>query len=238
MRTGSSRRILRSRLLRIAAIIIFAWTFLETLYVHRNISAEEPAIEWNKSQKVFITLLAWNNEIVFRTHLSEQINDVVQVLGANNVYVSIYENGSYDGTKGALRDLQLFLENQGVRTTFVLDETSHEEIVQSRPYEPKEGWIQVQRSGFEKWDVHKGDYALRRIHYLAELRNKALQPLWDLASKGERFDKILFLNDVVRKLMSKGESRTTRQQSRVSETETLCLLIIRDTISLMLLFAL
>lgn len=197
MRAGSTRRILRSRFLRIAIVILIAWTFLEALYVHRNLSVEPQAIEWKKSQKIFITLLAWNNEIVFRTHLSKQIFDLAQALGIGNVYVSIYENGSYDRTKDALRELQNFLESHGVRTKFILDETSHEEIIKSRPQEPKEGWIQMQRSGFESWGVHKGDYALRRIHYLAELRNKALAPLWDLASQGEKFDKVLFVSDVV-----------------------------------------
>ena len=197
MRTGSSRRILRSRLLRIAVVVFLAWTFLEAFYIHRNFLYEEKPVEWDKTQKIFITGLAWNNEILFRTHLSQQIVDLVRTLGVENVYISIYENGSYDRTKDALRELTLSLEDLGVRSTITLDETSHEEIIKGRPIEPKAGWLQVQQTGFERVNIHKGDYALRRIHYLAELRNKALDPLWHLAQRGEKFDKILFLTDVV-----------------------------------------
>lgn len=102
-----------------------------------------------------------------------------------------------DNTKAALHELQLLLEELGVRNRIILDKTSHEDLVKTRPTEPKEGWIRVEQSGFEKKGIQKGDYALRRIHYLAQLRNKALEPLWELAEHGEKFDKILFLNDVV-----------------------------------------
>ena len=53
------------------------------------------------------------------------------------------------------------------------------------------------RLGYEKFGVNQGDYALRRIHYWLNLRNKVLEPLVEMAEKGEKFDKVLFLNDVV-----------------------------------------
>jgi hypothetical protein len=96
-----------------------------------------------------------------------------------------------------LRDLHHELEALGVRSRFVLDETSHEDIVKARPTAAHEGWIKIEKSGFESFGVNRGDYALRRIHYLAQLRNKVFEPLEEMARKGEKFDRILFLNDVV-----------------------------------------
>ncbi|KAK5170221.1 uncharacterized protein LTR77_004807 [Saxophila tyrrhenica] len=193
-----SRHLLRSRILRVAILIFIVWTLLEASYIHRNLSANEPLAPRRAStEKVFIAGLPWNNEIILRTHLINQIRDVVHALGISNVFISIYENGSYDGTKDALRDLHRELDELGVRTKFVLDETSHEDIVKARPTTPQEGWIKIQQTGFEKFDIHQGDYALRRIHYLAQLRNKALEPLVELGKKGEKFDRVLFLNDVV-----------------------------------------
>ena len=196
---GAPRRILRSRLFRISVFIFFLWTFLEALSIHRNIllSGDGPSAVKINTQRIFITILAWNNEVLFRTHFINQIQDLVRALGIPNVYISIYENGSWDDTKGALRDLHLLLEELGVKNRIVLDETSHEDIVRARPTEPKEGYIRIEQSGFENRNIHKGDYALRRIRYLAQLRNKALEPLWEMAEKGEKFDKILFLSDVV-----------------------------------------
>lgn len=95
MRVGSSRRLLRSRLLRIAVFIALLWTFLEALYIHRTLVSEEvsPLLQTN-AEKIFITGLAWNNEIIYRTHIINQIRDLVHVLGVENVYISLYENGS------------------------------------------------------------------------------------------------------------------------------------------------
>ena len=193
-------RILRSRLLRVSAFAFLIWTSLEALYIHRNFLSSGDSASTDSqinTQKIFITALAWNNEILIRTHYINQLRDLVRALGIPNVYISIYENGSYDGTKGALRDLHSLLEELGVKNRIVLDETSHEDIVRARPTEPKEGYLRIEQSGFEKLDIHKGDYALRRIHYLAQLRNKALEPLWEMAEQGKKFDKILFLSDVV-----------------------------------------
>jgi hypothetical protein len=197
MPVRASRILLKSRILRIFLIIFAVWTSLETFYIHRNLLATsdiEP--QRTNSEKVFIAGLPWNNEIILRTHLINQIRDVVHALGIQNVFISIYENGSYDGTKDALRDLHRDLEALGVRSRFVLDETSHEDIVNARPTSPTEGWIKIEKSGFEKFGINRGDFALRRIHYLAQLRNKVFEPLAELGKKGEKFDKVLFLNDV------------------------------------------
>lgn len=191
------RRLFRSRLLRLITILLAIWTFLEAFTIQRNLIAAEiqPSSQTNE-EKIFLAFLPWNNEYVLRTHLINQLRDLVHALGIEHVFLSIYENGSYDGTKDALRDLHAELEGLGVRSRVILDETTHEDIVNGRPTSPKEGWIQINKAGYEAFGVNQGDFALRRIYYLAKLRNKVLEPLADLAAKGERFDKILFLNDV------------------------------------------
>jgi len=192
-----ARRILRSRVFRVAAAIFIVWTFLETLHIHRGlIEADQQPEHPANTEKIFLAALPWNNEYVLRTHLINQIRDLVLALGVGNVYISIYENGSYDGTKDALRDLHRELDDMGVRCRVILDDLSHADIVNARPKEPTEGWMQINQAGYEHVGVHKGDYALRRIFYLAGLRNKVLEPLEEMSKNGETFDKIIFLNDV------------------------------------------
>lgn len=77
------------------------------------------------------------------------------------------------------------LEQIGVRGTMVLDKTSHADELAKPP--AATGWIRTPR----------GETEMRRILYLAGLRNLSLKPLASLAESGERYDRILFLNDVV-----------------------------------------
>lgn len=198
MLAGSLRRAFRSHILGIALLLLAIWTFAESYYIHRTLLTinTEPVSRVN-TEKIFIAALPWNNEVIFRTHLIDQILDLVHALGVGNTYISIYENGSYDKTKDVLRDLHQQLEELAVPSRIILDQTSHEDLVRGRPTEPEDGWIRVEQSGFEKYGIHRGDYALRRIHYLAQLRNRVLEPLEQLGAKGEMFDRILFLNDVI-----------------------------------------
>lgn len=105
--------------------------------------------------------------------------------GPSNVYVSIYESGSWDDSKGALQDLDRRLEALGVEKTIILDETTHGDEIAKPP--SKTGWI----------DTPRGKRELRRIPYLSRLRNLTLRPLERLLTEGRSFDRILFLNDVV-----------------------------------------
>ena len=121
--------------------------------------------------------------------------NLVHYFGASNVYISIYESGSWDNSKGALRELDTELAKLDVPRTITLDEKTHQEELAHPPSRETEGWIQPPKtvSNHRKWE-------LRRIPYLARLRNLSLKPLDELEKKGNtttRFDKILFLNDVV-----------------------------------------
>lgn len=145
---------------------------------------QQQSTTYTKKEKVFIVSLPWNNEIILRNHWNAQLVALTKALGPENVYVSIYENGSYDNTKDALRLLDEELGAAGIRRKIVLDETSHAEMISKHP--TSSGWIKTP----------KGDTELRRIPYLSRIRNTSLKPLMDLA-EGEHFDKILFLNDII-----------------------------------------
>ena len=106
-------------------------------------------------------------------------------VGSENIYVSIYESGSWDGSKRSLRDLDDELGKLGIRRTVILENTTHADELAKPP--TASGWLETPR----------GKKELRRIPYLARLRNLSLKPLADLESEGIVFDRILFLNDVV-----------------------------------------
>lgn len=139
-----------------------------------------------KKERIYIASIHWNNEAVLRSKWIEAVVNTIKVLGPENFYVSVYESGSWDDTKGALRVLNSTLEDLGVQRSIILDESTHLDEI-SKPPGSSQGWI----------DTSRGKRELRRIPYLAKLRNISLKPLADLALRGIKFDKILFLNDVV-----------------------------------------
>jgi len=110
-------------------------------------------------QKVFIVGIHWNNEKVLRDYWIPSLIALTKEMGVENCFVSIHGSGSLDDTNGALQLLDHVLKENGVPWT-ILDETTHlDEISRS----PGAGWIETSR-GIE----------LRRIPYLARLRNVAM----------------------------------------------------------------
>lgn len=135
-------------------------------------------------ERIFIASNHWNDELVLRNHWISAVLNLAEHLGPHNSFISIVESGSYDDTKGALRYLDAELEKAGVGRAIVLDETTHAQDI-AQP--PGDGWVMTPN----------GTAQLRRIPYLSKQRNLALKPLYEMAAEGNRFDKILFLNDVV-----------------------------------------
>lgn len=174
------------RSLQILGILLLAWTAIEVLYVRTALVREavkQPPPLGN--EKIFIASIHWNNEAVLRSHWNQAVVELAKELGRENVYVSVQESGSWDDSKGALRALDAQLEEAGISRRIVLDNTTHLDEINKPPAET--GWIRTPRGKME----------LRRIPYLAKLRNLAMEPLYDLEKAGLRFDRILFLNDVV-----------------------------------------
>jgi hypothetical protein len=100
----------------------------------------------------------------------------------------VYESGSQDNTKGALKDLDAELEKIGVSRKIVLDMTVEEQVaaISRVPAFEEEGWILTSRGRIEP----------RRIPHLAQTRNKAMEPLEAEAALGRKYDTVLWLNDV------------------------------------------
>ena len=135
--------------------------------------------------RVFIAGIHWNNEIILRSHWNDAVVRLVDKLGHENTFVSIYESGSWDDSKGALRSLDSRLSESNVSRSIILDDTTHADEISMPP--GLTGWIQTTRA----------DKQLRRIPYLARLRNIVLDRLTELSKRNIMFDRVLFLNDVV-----------------------------------------
>ena len=141
----------------------------------------------NSKDRIFIASMHWTNEAMIRLHWSAALLDLVHHYGANNIYISILESGSLDNSKAALRELDAELEKLGVERSIELLDTSHADEMAKTP---GPGWIFTSR----------GKKELRRIPYLAGIRNRVMAKLKVLADResGKRtFDKILWLNDVI-----------------------------------------
>lgn len=102
------------------------------------------------------------------------------------MYISIFESGSWDASKTLLGALDEKLATMGVKRNITLGEVTHEEFISQRPGR-REGWVKTRR----------GKEEMRRIPYLAMLRNQGLSELQRLSEAGMGFDKVLFLGDVV-----------------------------------------
>lgn len=148
------------------------------------------------NQKIFITAQFWTSEDVLATFWLTQFLKLVEVLGRDNIYVSILSSGSFDNTPDAVRWLDVQLGKLGVERTIDIDPTTHAEAVNASWVDEyghhKSGWIETNDP-----NVKPGTKELRRIPYLSDLRNRGLEPLINMHMKhGRMFDKILYLNDV------------------------------------------
>jgi Cryptococcal mannosyltransferase 1 len=133
---------------------------------------------------VFIAALLRNSEDVLKGGWSDAVINMTRTIGPENVWVSIHESGSHDGTKRELQLLRLRLDELGARHDISLADVGAD----MHTMMPKDGpgWLNV-----------KGKHIPRRIPWLAELRNMNLEPLAKLTARNTIFDKILFLNDVI-----------------------------------------
>ncbi|KAL8704717.1 MAG: hypothetical protein Q9201_002141 [Fulgogasparrea decipioides] len=165
-------------------VIAFSVDFLSLAGARRRAHLAEATVPL-PAQRIFIASIHWNNEAILRSHWNQALLQLVEHFGRKNVYVSILESGSWDDSKGALRELDEQLARTGVERTIILDKTTHVDEIAATP--GGSGWI----------DTARGKKELRRVPYLSRLRNRSLEPLSRLADEGVRFDRVLFLNDVV-----------------------------------------
>nr|XP_018266885.1 uncharacterized protein I303_00865 [Kwoniella dejecticola CBS 10117]OBR89043.1 hypothetical protein I303_00865 [Kwoniella dejecticola CBS 10117] len=149
-------------------------------------------------QKYFIAANMHNNESVL-SEWSDQLIRLIFHLGRENTYVSIYESNSKDSTKKLLNVLNNTLENLTIPHKIVTDEDN------------KHWW--------------PFPTAVERIEYLANARNRAMEPIQSeddairTQNYGE-FTKIIFLNDIWFKyedLVSLIDTRFTDEQGNESK---------------------
>ena len=199
-RRAPQRRIFRIFFYAIAALLLldgltilkhyreFAVNLLSHTYIEPS-TLPTPA----KDQKIFICAQFWTNAYVIHTRWGDALIDLIETLGADNVYVSIYESGSLDNTKEILAYLDSRLAAKNIARTITLDPETHADVINAGPYDekgdPRPGWV-LPPSGSEGKEI-------RRIPYLAKTRNLSLQPLIEEKRRGRTYDKILFLNDIV-----------------------------------------
>lgn len=180
------QRIFRRRIVRqgivLALVLISIFDITQVLRA-LSTTTVEPAPR--RPERVYIASIHWNNEPILRSHWNDAVIALAGALGRENVYVTVYESGSWDNSKDALKELDLALEAHQIRRNITLSDTTHGDEISATPQGP--GWI----------DTPQGKKELRRIPYLSRLRNWSLEPLQELVRQGEKFDKILFLNDVV-----------------------------------------
>ncbi|KAI9770182.1 MAG: hypothetical protein M1839_003248 [Geoglossum umbratile] len=100
------------------------------------------------------------------------------------VHIAVYESQASNDTEIALAALDRRLGELGIDRTIVLDNESYTESYSGLLNDPE--------------NLLPTAYGLkpRRISHLANVRNKALEPLHTLTENGTIFDKVVFLNDV------------------------------------------
>lgn len=186
-RSYSFRRLPRSSTIKLFLSLFFFWdiTYCVSLYLQQNTALQALPPPLN-TKRIYIAAQHYNSARILREHWNEALYDLVKELGVDNVFVSVYESGGYgwDQTQQLLKELEASLEVLQVKKEFVLSNLTHKEEIAAQPTD--HGWI----------DTPTGVYALRRIPFLASIRNKVFEPLERLAAQGEHFDTVLFLNDV------------------------------------------
>ncbi|KAE9969472.1 hypothetical protein EG328_006835 [Venturia inaequalis] len=125
-----------------------------------------------KGEKVFIAANIVDEELI-KGEWGKRVAQLVNLLGKDNVYLSVYENDSGQKTKDALQGLKARVECNSSIVSGHID-LEHFPSIQILPNERR----------------------IKRIEYLSEVRNKAIEPLTS-GSTGMHFDKILFINDVI-----------------------------------------
>ena len=186
---------MRSRIARIAAVLFCIFNFLDVLRIHYHLthgqhkghrrSGTGGAGPTRPRQRVYIASMHFNNGEILKNYWNDAVMGLTETFGPSNVFVSIYESGSWDDSKEVLQELDAQLEKKGVPHRVEVSDVTHQDELNNPA--KGEGWIDTSRNKRE----------LRRIPYLARLRNKTIKDLLDLYEKGITFDKVLFLNDVV-----------------------------------------
>ncbi|SPC61320.1 uncharacterized protein UHOD_01270 [Ustilago sp. UG-2017b] len=161
-------------------LAILEWIFFRPIFpsgsgsdlddVTSLIKASMPAsLASRQPFKVFIASNLYNNQEILPTYMSS-LKKLINHLGPDNVFVSIYESHSTDQTKPMLAQLETDLAHMHVPRRILSDD-------------------QAVR-------MNKSSAVQDRIEFLADVRNVAMQPLLDHNSS-EKFSHVLWVNDII-----------------------------------------
>ena len=126
------------------------------------------------NQKIFIAASLYDKGgHLLRGPWGNAVLELLDILGNKNVYLSIYENEIDEGAQVASYQFDKKVQ-------------CPHSVVYDREFQLDEVPTVIMPDGFAR---------TKRIAYLAEMRNKALLPLEE--SSAIKYDKLLFLNDVV-----------------------------------------
>ncbi|KMU85333.1 hypothetical protein CIHG_03117 [Coccidioides immitis H538.4] len=167
----------------IVAVLVLLTAIISPSYTHRPAhydalrqairDSNEPGRGNPRNEKVFIAASIYDRDgSLARGQWGRNVLDLIELLGPDNTYLSVFENDSGDVSAAALQDLE-----QKVPCN------------RSMVYEPH-----LDLKNIPRVTLPGGSERLKRIAFLSEVRNRALQPLDD--PDRERFDKLLYINDV------------------------------------------
>lgn len=162
----------------ICGIFFPSYSYPPERYLEMRARVQEQGLTANtNNEKVFIAASLYDPEgEVVSGYWGQSVRYLIDILGSENVYLSIYEN---DPDEKALAALNAFAKNI----------TCESEIVTE----------QLDLHQFPHVSTPDGNHRLKRVAFLADVRNRALRPLerTESAAYHTRFDKLLYLNDVV-----------------------------------------
>ncbi|KAL3466795.1 cryptococcal mannosyltransferase 1-domain-containing protein [Aspergillus heterothallicus] len=165
---------LRRRLLQLLLLTFVLWSTVDVILVRRHFNEQQVHLDYKPPdrQQIFVASVIRNNDRTLPDGWNEAVIELANVFGSDNIFISVYETGSSTATKNALHALDKSLETNRIGRR----------IITSTDTAPPDGVSRDHNSG--------------RPSYIPELRNKALEPLYDLRGAGAFFDRILFLSDV------------------------------------------
>ncbi|KAH7115138.1 cryptococcal mannosyltransferase 1-domain-containing protein, partial [Dendryphion nanum] len=140
----------------------------------RSLRSSEPGRANLRNEKIFIVSSLYEQNGEFTSGAwGQQVLKLVDLLGPDNVYLSIYENNPDDLTRQSLLDFEHKLTCKTGNSTIFSEDFDMEQL--------------------PRVTLPNGEKRIKRIAFLAEVRNRALAPLDKLDTE---FDRILYINDV------------------------------------------
>ncbi|GES59679.1 alpha-1,3-mannosyltransferase CMT1 [Aspergillus terreus] len=127
------------------------------------------------NEKVFIAALLYDpHGELAGGQWGDALEQLIDLLGQDNVFLSLYENNSGEKGQQALEALSQRIPSNKSIVADVVEHTTFD--------------------SFPRVTLPNGERRIKRIDYLAALRNQALRPLDEQSHL--KYDKLLFLNDV------------------------------------------